>query len=157
MMWAVRTDTMDKDFQAMPGFSYTPGHGNERLAENGLEVYGPGMNGSDFFAAHAPTEIPDWFRPEEIKEKPEMPIPSPEIFKEAKSWAEHPTYDLEVVFKACDLTDGKRAAARAFQEAMELYWDICREYDQINVEERYFWWRWYYAKMMLKYRGQGEK
>ena len=70
----------------------------------------------DWFAAHAPVEIPEWFVHTKAPDEPEMP-------------------DI-----LCPSSE---------QKEYEIIYDI---WNRLDLKERYFQWRFYYADQMLKYR-----
>jgi hypothetical protein len=94
----------------------------------------------DYFAAHAPTEIPDWYEPEpEPYDGPPFPaIPdnaSDEDKKMLAGWLNDPVFDLEGEYVW-------------FQEAADAHWKACREHGALQRSHRYMSWRWVYAQMM---------
>lgn len=95
----------------------------------------------DYFAAHAPREIPDWFRPEEPAYNgpayPATPAGIPdEDRKLIDSWEKDPCFDL----------DGEYAW---FQTEVEAYRAAMRDHKERVAIERAFRWPWAWAKSML--------
>ena len=110
----------------------------------------------DYFAAHAPTEVPDWFKHPDQAEVPELlsnaaalqQVPelaecSQEDKRRLREWMLDPHYDIEQPLMAI--------GARAFQLKDEVR--IEREAAiAFNRAARWFAWRWHYADVMLKAR-----
>jgi hypothetical protein len=95
----------------------------------------------DYFAAHAPTAIPDWFKPEEPEYNgpayPTLPAGIPEEDRKMiASWERDPCFDL----------DGEYAW---FQQDVEAYRAAMRDHKERIAVERYLRWPWAYAKSML--------
>jgi hypothetical protein len=95
----------------------------------------------DYFAAHAPTEIPEWFQPDpEPYNGPPLPVipesASEEDKKMLSDWLSDPCWDLE----------GEYAW---FQEVAEAHSKATRDYKEFIKSDRYLQWRWTYAELML--------
>jgi hypothetical protein len=108
---------------------------------NGLNSGWDGMNLRQYYAAHAPAEIPDWFEFTPATPRPAMPDKFTELTDEQRNqleglgdWLEETQVDLEVV-----------EFARRLQKAREetKAWHLAKE------SGRYIAWRWHYADMML--------
>lgn len=104
----------------------------------------PGMSLRDYFAAHAPTDIPDWFKHREpVKYYPDCPhwstLPNEDHREIARSWIDDPCYDLP-------------DELRWFQEKFEAYQDAAIAWREQDALERYIQWRWHYADAMLEAR-----
>jgi hypothetical protein len=112
----------------------------------------------DYFAAHAPAEIPEWFKPSSTKAMPERPAPAPEIASAAEGWVKDPCFDFADAYKVREYSDlfpeRHYPLAVAFELAMQVYWEECRRIAAENVELRFFEWRWAYAARMLAFKEQ---
>lgn len=115
----------------------------------------PGIDTIDYFAAHAPDEIPLWFKPEPLK-RPLKPNPDPVIAGLAKSWLKDPCYDFPSIFdqESGEYSTEYRRIAEAFEKAISDWNEENRRIDRLESERRYFQWRWYYAEQMLEHRGK---
>lgn len=93
---------------------------------------------SEFFAAHAPEEIPDWFECQEIPRPPYPKFPelTPEQSDKVNKWKCDPCYDLEDEF------------LKYVQTKYEAYYQQLKKVEKENVKIRYFQWRKYYGQMM---------
>lgn len=114
-----------------------------------------GMSLRDYFAAKAPTEIPDWFRCSG------QPVPSAPTTEQAlqqvkgfdsfsysqkdtlRAWLRDPVFDLEA-----DIADIGAAANEIMRLAELDRENVRRE----NTAARYYAWRWAYADAMLNAR-----
>lgn len=104
-----------------------------------------GMSQRDYFAAHAPESVPDWFKHKPVEhEVPPMPKAEdvdPVHRKEVSDWLDDPVFDLseelgwfaDKVKAHEDAKDAARAANRA---------------------ARYIQWRWHYADLMIAERSR---
>lgn len=99
------------------------------------------MNRKDYFAAHAPDVIPDWFRhdqPPTTKQPTGWMNLQMEDDKEmAKNWVSDPIYDLP-------------EHLQWFQREHEAYWVEKKKWEIDNQSARFFQWRKYYAEMMVE-------
>jgi len=103
----------------------------------------------NFFAAHAPEQIPGWFKVENL-ELPEQPKYESEVFSddeklriEAESWRKDPIYDLD---------ESTNERLREFAIAWKKHWSEMSQFRKNYDSRRFFAWRWYYAKMMIQER-----
>jgi hypothetical protein len=103
-----------------------------------------GMTLRDYFAAHAPAEIPTWFTHVELA-KTFPPMPEVEELDEthhkiAGDWRRDGCFDLpeEIAWW------GEKVVAHRTGKA---------SWEDLNRRERYVQWRWAYADMMLAERG----
>lgn len=125
----------------------------------------PGMTMRDYFAAHAPTEIPDWFyeaggvktgnrgKPPEIPSWKDLPI---HLQNFAKEWQLDPCqYDLTDI-KSENLTDADMMRLDKFQSSVFEANENRIKWVREAREAVYISWRWYYADMMIAARN-GEK
>jgi hypothetical protein len=120
-----------------------------------------------YFAAHAPDEIPSWFKVEPTP-KPEEPKPAPEIEAAAKEW--DGTYDFAPCFNQFEhdglvgdppalppkpkYWSGYRHLAEEYETALNAWNKECVEIDRKDTERLYFQWRWYYGEQMAAHRGR---
>lgn len=105
-----------------------------------------GMTLRDYFAAHAPDKIPDWFKGEYAADMPIEPVvPS--------SWSAAQSAEFS------DLKEGMLLAAVS-PEVADFYgtWKLAHEqraaWRDRQRARKYFSWRWHYADMMLKERAK---
>jgi hypothetical protein len=99
----------------------------------------------EYFAAHAPLPIPDWFKGDHGNNMPLIPdAPSHWGAAEASQFV--------------DLKNGIGLVIHAKQEVAEFYacWLVAKSKqaawkDQMR-EKKYFAWRWYYADQMIASR-----
>lgn len=109
------------------------------------EVQTIGATLRDYFAAHAPSEIPSWF--DEYKEikAPSKPTPpphaTPEQRRTAAFWIGDPCYDLE-----------GDPILEQFQRDYAAWVKKVHEVSRLNKSARYIAWRWYFADQMLSAR-----
>lgn len=103
------------------------------------------MNDRDYFAAHAPLPIPDWFKGEPGNNMPLIPdVPA--------SWGAAQSAEF------VDLKEGRGLIVNAAPEVADFYarWLVAKNKqnvwrDQMR-ERKYFAWRWYYADQMIASR-----
>jgi len=94
----------------------------------------------DYFAAHAPAEIPSWFAHEQPKrDLPPMPDYrklDPAHQDIALDWQRDGCFDLpeEIAW---------------FGKEVEAHREAKADWDDANYAARFFQWRWYYADMMI--------
>lgn len=111
----------------------------------------------NFFAAHAPEQIPAWFErmpadqigmeilpaPKEPRREDQIFADDPDLMREAESWRKDGTWDLE---------DSTNERLREFAISWRKFWNDRTHYDKNKAIRKYFAWRWYYAKMMINER-----
>jgi hypothetical protein len=98
------------------------------------------MNTKEYFMAHAPTDIPDWFVHNPVGIQPIFPSWTnlhDEDRKTVKGWISDGIFDLPDHLKW-------------FEEKYNKVLQLKRQYDYENTIERYFQWRIYYAEQLLK-------
>jgi hypothetical protein len=98
----------------------------------------------DYFAAHAPHEIPYWFKPSTPEYDgpafPKIPEGIPEEDRKMlESWINDDCFDLE----------GEYAW---FQDAVKAYHQARKDYDHLCKTAAYYEWRWEYAQSMMTRR-----
>jgi hypothetical protein len=98
----------------------------------------------DYFAAHAPKDIPIWFDFDEPEytgpAHPAIPAGIPDDDRKMlESWLNDACFDLEDKYAW-------------FQQEVEAYREAMRAHKERIVTERYFRWPWAYAKSMLLWR-----
>lgn len=140
----------------------TPIHPTDGTRPDGL-AYLDGMDEIAYFAAHAPEEIPYWFKVEPTT-KPEEPMPAPEIADAAKEWDgtwefaqsfdEHETPRETIFASKPKHWIGYREFAEKYEREYTEWDNACREIDLRDMERRYFQWRWYYGEQMAEHRGK---
>lgn len=101
----------------------------------------------DYFAAQETSQPPSWFRPAGCPQVGSRPDPrqvcspiSEQRAKMLEEWARDPNYDL-------DIPEFGR-----FKEAMDIWWKIKANTDQIAEVQRVAQWRYHMADAMLKAR-----
>lgn len=92
----------------------------------------------DYFAAHAPADIPAWFQ-FDTGPKPVLPHPGALSGKHAKQWGvdgwlDESDVDPEVL---------------AFRERYHAAFKATDQYEAGHAQARFIAWRWHYADMML--------
>lgn len=99
----------------------------------------------DYFAAHAPLPIPDWFKGDPGNNMPLIPdVPTHFGAAQASQFV--------------DLKHGVGLVAHASPEVAEFYsrWLIAKNKQSVwkdqQREKKYFAWRWYYANQMMASR-----
>lgn len=105
--------------------------------------YAEGMMLRDYFAAHAPAEVPEWFQ-HVPPARDYTPMPKwmdwPEEHHRAlRAWLSDGCYDLPDELSA-------------FQEQARQHREDKRFWDARNQAARFIQWRWRYAEMMLEAR-----
>lgn len=103
----------------------------------------PGMSIRQWFAAHAPTEIPHWFE-HEPPSRASIPrlvtvddVTLPEHKKIVKDW---------LCDAVCDLPE----ELTWFVDMRLAYSEAFDAWERENLRARYFQWRWFYADAMLQ-------
>lgn len=114
--------------------------------------YEEGMSLRDYFAAHAPNEIPNWFHGERdpAPDVPDVKVPD-EFANEFSDWRRGPVFDLT---DSMQLKYGKEAAdiAEVYESAWQDFWEKYDSWKHVAKLQRYFQWRWHYADMMISTR-----
>jgi hypothetical protein len=107
------------------------------------------MNDRDYFAAHAPLPIPDWFKGEYSGDMPAIPdVPA--------HWSALQSAQFS------DLKEGISMIANASREVAEFYsiWLDAKgkhaAWRDRQREKKYFSWRWHYADQMMASRKANE-
>lgn len=105
-----------------------------------------------FFAAHAPTDIPEWFKHIEPPKDKVPPAPDANVLPERPrqsfvSWRQDPCYELGASSSFPELAD--------FEKAQNKHWEAIKEWRSKNQAARYFQWRWFYAGQMVLNRCEG--
>lgn len=96
----------------------------------------------EFFAAHAPQQIPDWFKGERSGDLPSVPD-APLGWGAAKS------------AEFLELKEGRLERAASSPEVMAFFdiWRVARDaqaaWRDRQREKKYFAWRWHYADQMM--------
>jgi hypothetical protein len=145
---------------AFPGHTVNDTDGNlddpfgTLLPPNAQATYS-GMSLRDYFAAHAPTEIPAWF----VYGDDRPPIPHildigsalalqpglADLFdfeqENLRQWLYDGSWDLEPKLEAIG-----HAASKAIAESREAR----RAAEEQREADRYFAWRWHYADNMIR-------
>ncbi len=111
----------------------------------------PGMTLAEFFAAHAPTEIPEWFQTPNLvlrgpRPQPADYFPSEEAQRLARDWTRDPIYELQEALDERNLT----GATTTFCQDMNAWWAEGVEVDRKNQQTRYFAWRRFYGEQMAE-------
>lgn len=105
-----------------------------------------GMSLREYFAAHAPTEIPAWFHytkpPKDFPKHPSLDEISTDENdphrREVDSWLQDPIYDLP-------------EELQWFANKVKAHYDGKECWEQAAQRARYFQWRWAYADAMIEF------
>lgn len=113
-----------------------------------------GMTLRDYFAAHAPVEIPQWFQITDFPPLPAEPA-VPEGLSErgaklARDWRNDPIFELSNYAADNELPASDEPLLAAYASAMEAWWDAKEEHGRDKEAARFFSWRWHYAAMMVR-------
>lgn len=107
---------------------------------------------AQYFAAHAPSEVPEWFYnpiiiqpPKSPKHPSEFGIIGREDLERAIGWIKDPCFDLEEM-----VAPANRLAAKKFVEAWTLYRNARVEHSDENQRNRFFEWRIFYGREMAR-------
>lgn len=102
-----------------------------------------GMTLRQYYKAHAPKEIPNWFWPDVEHEIPPMPKVSAfvdeDTQKAARSWVEDPCWDLR----------DTHPRLAWFEDACIAHWNAKNERDRLKTIERARQWPGHWADLML--------
>ena len=125
----------NKEAPAFPGqFSDT----KNELEEWVIGEKFTGLSKREYFACHAPIEIPAWFthtKTERPTEPKRLNIHDP-FFRETHDWHSDQCYDLP-------------EELQWYQQAWEKYWGLMSEWNRLNTIEKYFQLRYFFADMLL--------
>lgn len=111
-----------------------------------------------YFAAHAPTEIPDWFQPdlEQAVPGPDAPALPAEIQAKLDEHDEKLYLDhqgLPKLHPIVKLDDQQQKLFRGYWSAYKKWWEEVMPSVLLKREEyRAMSWRWYYADRMVEVR-----
>lgn len=120
----------------------------------------------DYYAAHAPENIPGWFRHDPIPQPLRPDIQS--LIRDPKEdalgfskdlvfaidgWMHDPYYDLGDEYEYSSIWEGARKivplnAVREMIESIKVFKDDMVRWRKRDQERRYFQWRQYYANVM---------
>jgi hypothetical protein len=127
--------------------------------ENGCDYEQDGMGLRDYFAAHAPSEIPEWFEHDYEAEEIDAPQWSTlplHLQQAARDWINDPSFDLAEMLDADEYETDEYSKDYGALSAFETHW---REYriklsvrSATNKIARYVQWPWAYADLMLAER-----
>jgi hypothetical protein len=106
----------------------------------------------EYFAAHAPAVIPDWFTPQGFENRPKAPGAPTTVFGVGdlkkismfQGWIADPAWDIED-----DYPNDERVAKYA--AAWRSYWEERAHYDAHFEMERHFQWPVYWAQQVLSH------
>lgn len=135
----------------------------------GCWQYGYGMTLRDWFASHAPAEIPKWF---EVEADPLPAKPDPQAFgfggehlRAAQQWMRDdagadlisfmPSHDGLRMPKSMHWDPYPQSLieqCRQFQAACRAWSQTVADQQRNHQVKKYFAWRWYYAQQMLAAR-----
>lgn len=116
----------------------------------------------DFFAAHAPVEIPEWFK---VKANPAPTRPTAKEFTNDRllaeyldGWAKDPEFSPLDILNASEFSkreDRRELGQKVvlFQTAVENYYHAKQQHTEHQKSARYFAWRWAYADGMIAAEG----
>lgn len=99
----------------------------------------------DYYAAHAPLEIPDWYYCENVPGNPE-PVSLHTLTDEERAlvaaWVKDPCYDLTDINSSPGL--------RKVEQDYKQYWDDLHAWKLRNTWHRIASWRFDYAEQMIQ-------
>lgn len=116
-------------------------------SEPGYPYPSEGMRMIDYFAARAPVDIPHWFKHGEVGTKPAFP----EIFELAISPQRKERLAIWRMAPERAIDDDDPPEERAFKESYKTACNLLEVYERMNLVARYFEWRWFYARQMVRY------
>lgn len=144
---------------------------NEQPAFPGSNFGGMGLSKLEWFAAHAPTKVPKWFKPV-VSKKPELPLKTREVYSTKGSTGNgvHPNAPLFDKFfddeegKFISLEDDSEAdkqlyasLTKSYKNEVEKHWkernnavDKLIKWEAAYKVAVYFQWRIFYAKKMIE-------
>lgn len=101
-------------------------------------------NKIEYFAAHAPVEVPSWF-----KENNPVKIPDPPSVNDSRIATEKDRSYIRMWLDndPCELPNHLSWFADEYREYNKLRAEAQRKHE----EHRFFSWRWYYAAIMADY------
>lgn len=107
-------------------------------------IFFGGITVRDWFAAHAPTEIPRWFQYQPSTPRPELPDKYKELddkqrreLEAGDGWPEEGEASDEVV---------------AFANRMRVAHEAQERWERKRDADRFIAWRWHYADLMIRGR-----
>lgn len=139
-----------------PAFPVLPPLGPDGTSAVGYPYVSGGMTLRDWFATHAPTQIPAWFSAGPYQPLPQVPSPH-DALKAQAGWRQLTdrdqntlrTWIADAVF---ELSDGLAVIGWGAQKMIDEAMAAAVKIQSQNEAQRYIAWRWAYADMMLKGR-----
>lgn len=101
----------------------------------------------EFFAAHAPEKIPEWFsHKSSIRAiRPNTKISNPKLQHQCDAWR---MGTIESLISFSDTNPKDRKLLKAYEAEWKAYFGLLKEQMKSRREERYFAWRKHYGEMM---------
>lgn len=118
------------------------------MVNEDIAIIQDGMTLRDYYAAHAPSEIPEWFETE---------IDLPEL-KQPKAWWDYEEGDLKKKLEGWhkdpifDFTEEDGQEAMEYQKKWDKYRSDRSELRRVKKSIEYIKWRYAYADLMLVHR-----
>ena len=110
----------------------------------------------DYFAAHAPIEIPKWFDYKHPTKEPEEPVNAinevpTEVKDIARIWLKESRLSKCTMLteRVAGLDTMTKIACAIFEKSWMDYHENSRKYLVNKDESKFFAWRWYYADQMM--------
>jgi hypothetical protein len=114
----------------------------------------PEITPRQFFAAHAPPEVPDWFKVNPLPRpaQPEIPAVLAPYDKPVRHWMREYDQPLDV-YLPDTATSAVLEAAAQFEKEWAAWHADRQRISRLDQERTYAKWRWYYADLVLSYQG----
>lgn len=118
---------------------------NFQLGEGGTLL--PGLTKREYFAAHAPSIVPDWFHhiPSFAPTAPKLEPPE-HLRAHCLNWRDDPAWEL---WDYEEGTDEDRAFLRSYQEEWEQHWAATQDWKEEEQANRYFQWLLWHADNLI--------
>ena len=115
-----------------------------------------GMTLMEYYVAHAPKEIPEWFKHSmDHDPKPAGPVSPPYIyFSQIKRYTHEWDCDNDDWYEGIETTENHNVDKKnilEYYEKFSSYTEAMREWNRRNDIERYFQWRVFYGKSVIEF------
>jgi hypothetical protein len=141
--------TITTNRPAFPSFFPEARHNGKTLRPRDEHT---GMSVREYFAAHAPHGIPDWFKPE-MADAPNPPTLRPcsdQAVRLAENWRSDPCYDLDdAARERTDLSRMDLQSLRAYEHAMRVYRAARQLWEEERERQKVAQWPWAWADLVL--------
>lgn len=115
------------------------------------QEYTEGMTLRDYFAAHAPKEVPGWFKPA-MPDKPKSMASLFDHFRHNSLMALYDDESGEWVDDAGEVPQQFKDEVARYIESMALNFDQIKDWHREYERQKIFQWPWTYADGMLQSR-----